>query len=276
MSKDIRMIGLDLDGTLLNDKKELTPYTREVLTEAIRQGVAVLIATGRPLTAIPEDLLYFPGMRYVVTSNGARIMDIAEEKVLIESTLSIEKTIEILNIVCEYDAIYEVFLNGRGYTIKDRLEKVEEYFGEPGMAEYMRSTRTPVESVHETVQKSGVPADKVHAIFKHMDERKEAIERLKEVEGILTTGAFKNTLEINKEGTSKAEGLIQLGKELGITREQIMACGDGMNDYEMIEKVGFGVAMENGNPRVKEIADYVTVSNEEDGVAKAIQKFVLK
>ncbi len=74
MSK-IKMIGLDLDGTLLNTKKELTDYTKEVLARAIDQGVVVLTATGRPYTGIPEELREFPGMRYALTSNGARIMD---------------------------------------------------------------------------------------------------------------------------------------------------------------------------------------------------------
>ena len=74
--KKIKMIGLDLDGTLLNDKKELTSHTREILTRAIDQGVTVLVATGRPVTGIPEVLRNFPGMRYALTSNGGRILDL--------------------------------------------------------------------------------------------------------------------------------------------------------------------------------------------------------
>ena len=71
----IKMIGLDLDGTLLNTKKELTEYTKEILTRAIESGVTILTATGRPYTGIPEELREFPGMRYALTSNGARIID---------------------------------------------------------------------------------------------------------------------------------------------------------------------------------------------------------
>ena len=76
MKKDIRMIALDLDGTLLNDKKQITSYTKEVLKKAMAQGVLVLIATGRPFTAIDEELNAFPEMRYALTSNGARIIDV--------------------------------------------------------------------------------------------------------------------------------------------------------------------------------------------------------
>lgn len=86
--KKIKMIGLDLDGTLLNDKKELTSHTREILTRAIDQGVTVLAATGRPVTGIPEVLRNFPGMRYALTSNGGRILDLQEDKVLYANMLS--------------------------------------------------------------------------------------------------------------------------------------------------------------------------------------------
>ena len=82
-------------------------------------------------------------------------------------------------------------------------------------------------------------------------------------------------LEINAPGVNKGMGLIQLGRLLGIEREEIMACGDGNNDLMMLKEVGFGVAMANGADEVKEVADYITLSNEEDGVAAAIEKFVL-
>ena len=85
--QDIKMIGLDLDGTLLNSEKVFTDYSKEVLGEAIRQGVIVLPATGRPLTGIPKEVLEFPGIRYALTSNGARVVDLKENKVLYECLL---------------------------------------------------------------------------------------------------------------------------------------------------------------------------------------------
>ena len=276
MNREIKMIGLDLDGTLLTDKKELTAYTREVLEKAIGQGVTVLVATGRPISAIPEELTLFPGMRYVVTSNGARVLDLSENRVLIEHTMSQETAGALLDILKDYDAIREAFIDGVSYCAKEPMSRAYEFFDKPYMGDYILNTRIPAESVKEQVFLLGKRVDKVHGIFKNLTERKEALERMKKVPGIVITGAFGNSLEINAEGTSKAESLICLGKLLGIRREEIMTCGDGMNDYEMIEKAGFGVAMENGNPKVKAIADYVTVSNEEDGVAKAIEKFVLR
>lgn len=276
MKRQIKMIGLDLDGTLLTDKKELTEYTRNVLQKAIDQGVVVLIATGRPLSGIPQELLEFPGMRYALTTNGARIVDLQTQEVICENCMEMETAGKVIDILEDYDAIREVFVDGKAYCDVDSLERIDEFFDEPYMAEYILSTREPAKQIKDRLFELAQPADKVHGIFKHLDERKEALERMKEIPGIFVTGAFFNSLEINREGTAKGLGLLMLGELLGIEREEIMACGDGMNDYDMIERVGFGVVMANGNPRLKEIADYITESNEEDGVAKAIERYVLK
>ena len=276
MKRDIRMIGLDLDGTLLNDKKEITPYTREVLKAAMNQGVHVLIATGRPLTAIDAELEMFPEMCYAVTSNGARVVDLKENRTLFESTLSGEKALEVLDKIQEYDMVCEIFTEGDGYSSIPNLERIGDFFDTPEMIDYVRRTRVPIDDVRRVALREGVSIEKVHLIFNDLDARKKVKEIISQIEGVTVTGAFPNTIETLNAGTSKAEGLLKLGRILGIEREQIMVCGDGMNDYEMIEKSGFGVAMANGNPKVKAIADYVTVSNNEDGVAKAIEKFVLK
>ena len=87
----IKMVGLDLDGTLLNSKKELTPFTKEVIAKAIDKGVHVLVATGRPFTGVPLELREFPGMRYALTANGARILDTATGEILIEHQKKVQK-----------------------------------------------------------------------------------------------------------------------------------------------------------------------------------------
>ena len=276
MKHKIKMVGLDLDGTLLNSQKEISAYTRTVLETALAQGVEVLVSTGRPITAIPKDILEIPGMRYAVTANGARIIELAENKVIYESLLSVEIAEQVVKVLQDYDTVHEIFVDGKSYTYAGVLEQIYDFFEERSMAEYLLNTRIPVEDVRETLIAFGKPVDKVHGIFRNLEERKEAIKRLQEIPGIIVTGAFGNSLEINKEGTDKGRGLIALGERLGIAREDIMACGDGMNDYEMLKNVGFAVAMENGNPRLKEIADYITENNNEDGVAKAIERFVLE
>ena len=275
MNKHIKMIGLDLDGTLLTTAKELTPYTRDVLAKAIAQGVEVLVATGRPVAGIPKELLEFPGMRYAVTSNGARILEVATGKVLYENLMDQKLAEQVLAVFADYDAVYEVFIDGRGYTKAECMQHLEDYFPTQGMVQYMKQTRIPVESVRAVLREKGKPADKVHGIFRYEAERQEALERLRKIEGLEVTEALGNNLEVNRQGTNKGIGMLKLGELLGIGQEDIMACGDDMNDYEMIRLVGFGVAMANADEAVKQVADYITATNDEEGVAKAIEKYVL-
>lgn len=274
MKHKIKMIGLDLDGTLLTTQKKITPYTKAVLEDALAQGIVVLVSTGRPISAVPKEILAIPGMKYAVTANGARVLNIETGEVILENMLSLETAEKVLRIFQKYDTIHEIFIGGEGYTSKS-VTHAYEYFKNPSMAEYFMNTRIPVEDVAAKMLENGEPVDKVQGIFKNEEERQKAGKELEFIKGITVSNAIGNNLEANKEGIDKGAALVCLGKMLGIKREEIMACGDGMNDYEMLKTVGFAVAMENGDEKLKGIADYITVSNDEDGVAKAIQKFAL-
>lgn len=276
MNRKIKMIGLDLDGTLLTTEKELTPYTREVLERALAQGIEVLVSTGRPFSAVPKEVLSIPGMKYAVTSNGARVLDIRTGETILENLLSMEAAENAIDIISDYDAVLELFIEGKSYARNAELENAYDYFAQRSMADYILSTRIRVEDVKQVLYEKQSMVDKVHGIFKHTKDQEKAYERLAKIPGVTVVSSFGNNWEVNKIGTNKGKGLLRLGELLGIKREEIMACGDDMNDYAMLEAVGFGVAMENGNPRVKEIADYVTVNNDEDGVAKAIEQFALQ
>ena len=275
MEYKIKMIGLDLDGTLLTDKKELTKRTRKAVSSALEQGVVVLVATGRPWLGVPEELRNFPGMRYALTSNGARIIDTLENRVIEEHLLSPDLAKKALEICGKYDTLQEVYFDGQGYAPADKMACVEKYHKNPSMCEYMRKTRIPVKDIFELVEKENRGLDKVQAPFADMKERSQAWRELKTDSGLELVGSLKYNIEINAAGVNKGTGLVNLGRLLGIRREEIMACGDGDNDEVMLREAGLGVAMANAEEQVKAAADYVTLSNEEDGVAAAIEKFVL-
>lgn len=275
MTHKIKMIGLDLDGTLLTDKKELTVRTREVLAKAIRSGIVVLVATGRPWMGVPEELREFPGMNYALTSNGARIIDTRTGNVIEEHLLSVKSAKKALEICRKYDTLQEVYFDGQGYAPAEKMEFVERYHKNPNMWEYMRKTRIPVDDIFELVDRENRGLDKTQALFADMSERKRAWEELARHEDLELVGSLRYNIEVNAAGVNKGTGLVNLGNRLGIKREEIMAFGDGDNDTVMLKEVGFGVAMANGEPQVKEAADYITLSNEEDGVAQAIERFVL-
>ena len=253
-----RMIGMDLDGTLLKSDKELTQYTKDVLKRAIEQGIIVMPATGRPITGVPKELLEFPGIRYAVTANGGR--DIAEV---------------MLDVFEHYDTFREIYFDGVGYASREALEHIGKYLSVPVMANYIMSTRVAVDDVRVKFDETKLPVDKIQALFTSVEDRDAARKEIEDVPGIEITGALPMNLEINAAGVNKGKAMIELGKLLGIPREEIMAFGDGNNDLKMLKEVGTGVAMENAIPSVKEAADYVTLSNDEEGVAKFIEKYVL-
>lgn len=274
---DIKMIGFDLDDTLLTSNKELTLYTKEVLTKAIRQGIVVLPATGRPLCGLTEEIRNFQGIRYALTANGARLLDMKEGTILYECLVPRETTEKLLNIFLQYDALVEIYYEGVGFAQEDKLQRIHEFFPRQAMAEYVLTTRKMVKDVRRKFEETDLPSDKVQAVFKTLEEKERALkEVLSKVEGIEAVSSLGNNIEVNVKGVNKGSSLVRLGEMLGIRREEIMAFGDGENDIAMMEAVGFGVAMENGLDAVKAAARYITASNNEDGVAKAIEKYVLK
>lgn len=273
----IRMIGLDMDGTLLTTEKELTEHTREVLREAIDRGVVVLPATGRPLAGIPEEVLKFPGVRYAVASNGARIVDLKESRVLYEDLVPYETGRRVLEICSRYNSMLEIYYDGVGYAEEEKLKHLDEYVSRLPMARYIASSRRPVADVRAMHEERKAPTDKVQALFRTTEECKKAWKEVeKEIPDIEITGALSNNIEVNAKGVNKGRGLMILGELLGIHREEIMAVGDGSNDIAMLREAGLGVAMENATEAVKAAADVVTLSNDQEGAAAAIEKYVLQ
>ena len=203
----IRMIGLDMDGTLLTTEKELTEHTREVLREAIDRGVVVLPATGRPLAGIPEEVLKFPGVRYAVASNGARIVDLKESRVLYEDLVPYETGRRVLEICSRYDSMLEIYYDGVGYAEEEKLKHLDEYVPRLPMARYIASSRRPVADVRAMHEERKAPTDKVQALFRTTEECKKAWKEVeKEIPDIEITGALSNNIEVNAKGVNKGRG----------------------------------------------------------------------
>ena len=274
-----RMIGMDLDGTLLKTNKKLTLYTKNVLQRAIQQGIIVMPATGRPISGVPKELLEIPGIRYAVTANGARVVDIENGKAMVEELLPHDTAEKLMDVFEHYDTFREIYFDGVGYASEEALKQIGRYLSVPAMANYITSTRIAVKDVRKKFEETNRPVDKIQALFTSIEDRDAArkeIEEIDKIPGIEITAALAMNIEVNAAGVNKGKAMIELGKVLGIPREEIMAFGDGDNDLKMLKEVGTGVAMENGIASVKAAADYITASNDEEGVAKFIEKYVLE
>lgn len=273
--KKIRMIGFDLDGTLLSTKKKISDYTKRVLEDAHKKGIEILPVTGRPFTALPEDIKKLSYVRYAVTSNGARIVEMPSGKPVYEKLLPIEKARKILDILKEYDTLREIYYDGRGYNERCKREQIERYASSPESAEYTLTTRFEIESIEEKIEEENRDMDKVQGLFIHPQEKEAAWEQLLELDGIQVTGALANNIEVNAENVHKGNAILWLGKRLGIDPEEMLMFGDGANDIQMLQTAGIGAAVENAVPAVKEAADVIVGSNDEDGVAEYIETYIL-
>lgn len=271
---DIKLIGLDLDGTTLTDDKVLTPRTKNVIEECLRQGIQVMAATGRTRKGLPEYLYEIEGMRYVVYSNGAVVYDIIEDKVVYENCIPWDEALKIFEIIEDYTPTYDYYTEGAGICDIGFIEGLKRFaMGDPTRKVICRTlVEVPDIKQHLRERKTGV--EKINMFYLDDDYRKDVLQKMQQYDEFVCVNSIPSELEINGPTCNKGDALINLGRILGITPDQIMACGDGGNDRAMIQMAGLGVAMANANEEVKAVADYITKSNNEEGVAYAIEKFV--
>lgn len=274
MKNDIRLIALDLDGTLLDSRKRLSHRNEEVLRECVRRGIDIVPCTGRIWFGVPDFIRNLPGIRYAITTNGAVIEDVQKHKILDERKLNCSQALEILKLARQFDTMYDAYVGDLALGEVRFWDRMEAYGIDPELQKMVRSTRQPVMDVVEEVKKLGRPVEKINYFFGSQSERSRAKAALLARGDVVVSSSFSNNLEINAAGASKGEAICRLADYLGLKKEQTMGFGDGENDITMMTMTGIGVAMENGMERVKEKAHYITCTNDEDGVADAIEKLV--
>ncbi len=276
INADIKLIGLDLDGTTLTTDKVLTEHTKNVLEECLSKGIVVLPATGRVASGVPDYLKEIKGVRYILTSNGGAVIDLKDNSIIYENGIPWERALEVFDILENYGTFYDAYIQGKGWCEKRFMDKLSIYDPGEHIEKLVRSTRIVVDDLKAEVIRMKSPVEKINMFFKKTEDRDRVMKELNEIEDLYVTNSLWNNLEINYYSCNKGDALINLGKLLSIPVESIMACGDGSNDLKMVEMAGLGVAMENASDDVKAVADFITKTNDEEGVAYAIEKFCLK
>lgn len=271
----IRMIALDLDNTTLRTDKSLADRTRDALTEALARGVEVVISTGRVRSSLPENILSLNGLRYVINSNGARITDLRTEKVVYENCLPAESLDRVIALSQEYGAPVELLTGGDVFMDAKAYHDLEKNGSDVRYTSYVLWSRKPVPDIWQLAKDRRDQIETVSMNFEDLALRETMLRVLADVPGISLTSSVPFNIEVEHRDTSKANALKILLDRFGMTKDELLACGDSPNDREMIELAGIGVAVANATDDVREAADYITDSNNEDGVAKAVEKFVL-
>lgn len=267
-----KLLALDLDGTLLNEKKEISAKNKETLKKAQGQGCQIVLTTGRPLKAVSpyvENLELFGPNEYAITFNGGLVQRIATGEILGKTVLEFSDIQKVYPIFKDLDLPLSVLSEGRVLEFATSKNHPSIY---PQLNPLLTYENVTLEDLDPTaIYNKLVSATEAEVL----DEKIPFIPTdLKEKFGIMKSRTC--LLEILPKEVSKARGLELLGERLGISLLEMMAFGDEENDLSMIEACGLGVVMANGSDKVKEAADFITLSNEEDGVAYAIEKFILK
>ena len=267
----IKLVAVDIDGTLLNNQKEITPEVFSAVQDAKATGVKIVIATGRPIAGVQkllEELELNQPDNYVVTFNGGLVQDTVTGEELIKETLTYEDYLDIELLGRKLGVHMHAITKDGIYTANRNIGKYTVY--ESNLVSMPIFYRTPEEMVNKEIVKCmyiDEPEILDVAISKLPPE-------LSEKYTLVKSAPF--YLEIVKKTVNKGAAILHLAEKLGLSKEQTMAIGDEENDRAMLEAVGSPVVMENGKEELKKIAKYITKSNDESGVAYAIREWVLK
>ena len=274
---EIKLIATDLDGTFVDDNKQLLEENVKAFAECAELGIEIVPTTGRTKVGLPDEIKQLPGVHYAITNNGGVVVNLMTGEVIHQCLMEPELAVKVMEFVrdSEYDVMYDAYIDGIGYNRFEFWDDLNYYVRNPGILELVKKTRIPVEDNIAYVRNCGCGVEKINLFFPDMEARANLRKQLAEIPGILVTSSLPNNLEINALGADKGTALLHLADHLKLKKEEIMALGDGENDITMIRMAGLGVAMANAEDHIKEVADYVTVTNNEAGVAAAVRKFVL-
>lgn len=274
----LRLIAFDMDGTVLDDHKKILPETREILEEAARQGIVLLPATGRPFCGLSEEVHQLEGVRYVMVCNGAGMYERDTGRCIYEESMELSAFLPLLERLDALEVAADPFLKGEAVMNERKWSLVKEMHLTPELEAYMRTSRKMVADLPAYLRNRGDDIEKLTINFVTEEDgtRRDydkVLSILSDYPEYNAVPGGMNNIEVTQKGISKGSGLRWIGKQFDISLADMIAFGDSGNDREMLAAAGIGVAMGNAEEEIKAIADFVTASNNENGVAKALKKF---
>lgn len=268
---EYKLLALDLDGTLTNSKKQITPHTLETLIRAQQEkGLKIILASGRPTYGVAPlanalQLDKFGG--FILAYNGGEIINWRTHEIMYKNLLDHDVLPYLYKCAKKNDFAIVTYENE--YVLTEKPD--DEYVLKEALLNVMKIKKVDnfLEAVRHPIAKCLIVGEPTHLAILE----KEMQEQLKDRMGVFRSEPY--FLELVPKGIDKARSLSVLLEELELKREELMAAGDGFNDLSMVRFAGMGVAMANAQDVVKENADFITLSNDEDGVAYAVEKFIL-
>ncbi|PAQ15303.1 hydrolase [Bacillaceae bacterium SAOS 7] len=283
----IKCMATDMDGTLLNGKMEVSEENRRAVKAAQAEGIEVVVATGRSYVearyALDQADIHCP----IICANGAEVRDVSGE-VMNHFFIEKETAARIFQMLKQIGLYFEIH-TAKG-TLTDDYDKAldimvnifltahseipQDQIREAAKIRFTKGLLQLVDSYEEVIYDEDTAVYKFLAFSFEKEKLDEAKKQLALIQGLAISSSGSENIEITHSDAQKGIALEQFIKEKGITLEETMAIGDNFNDVSMLERVGFPVAMGNANPEVKELCNYVTATNDENGVAAAIERLI--
>ncbi len=262
-----KLLALDIDGTLTNSQKQISPKTKQALMEAQQKGLRLILASGRPTDGVRPLARQLEMEKYggfILSYNGARVIDLSNEQVVYEKTLAPEIIPVIGELAHKYKIGVLTYVDGAVITETPEDPYIQLEARINGLP--LKGVKNFAAAVTEKEPKCLMTGDGEY-MGKIEPEIAAALGNL----SVYRSEAY--FIEIMPENIDKAVSLEKLCEYVGVTREELAACGDGYNDMPMIRYAGLGIAMANAKEPVREAADVITLSNDEDGIAAALEKY---
>jgi Cof subfamily protein (haloacid dehalogenase superfamily) len=276
-----KMLVTDMDYTLLNKEKKVSERNREAVRKAMEKGVHIVVATGRIYTSARVYAKLLGVCTPIIASNGAIIREAAfdnpmdTEKTIYKDVLSPEAVKEMIRLSHKYGLFCHFFTEDTIYAeklvnVSLRYTEWNKYLGEQDQVKIKI-----VDDIYESLQKDGVQILKAVVVDSDSEKIQGLRDSIEETGVVSVSQSMKDNLEVMNKGVTKGNAVKMLAKLYGIDREEIIAIGDNENDISMIEYAGLGIAMGNAEEALKKAAKHVTGDYQQDGVAEAIERFIL-
>ena len=269
---NIRMIAVDLDGTLLNSQQTVSSEDYAAIERATQQGIEVVISTGRAIDECREVLRKLPRLHYANCCTGAYLADLYEKKPVCRRSMSAEDGRRLYEILEQFDCLICFFADGVIHNDQGQMDRFAHYFP-PKMRELFDSAHVYVPDLARFVKEFTGSVDKFYVAFPTLEERNRAFAAVKNLPYYVTGAGFVD-FEIMAAGVDKKAGLEDLANHLGITAAQVAAIGDSENDLPALRYSQLPIVMENGDERIKAEAAWIAPDNDHSGVAWAIDRIL--
>ncbi len=274
MPDPIRIIALDLDGTLLNTNKELSSGNLAALERAAAAGIEVVPTTGRFYGGMPEVIRNLPFVHYAITINGAEVADLCTGEVIYKAEIPWQQAVEMMAMLDELPVIYDCYQGNEAFMTAELKKHIDTTISSPHYRKMVHELRQPVPELKAFLTERKLGVQKVQFFTRYPELRLKLLEEMPhQYTDLCVSSSVSDNVEINQIHANKGEALLALASHLGLKREQTIAFGDGLNDLSMLKEAGIGVAMSNACNETKEFADWIAPSCDEDGVAHGIYKF---